>query len=115
MQDTFNWGPGKDRQSLPFNRRSLCRATEPIKSMYTEAFRYHIRENGVRLLKFDNFATVCMNPSHEHLPGIYSTEPIENAAIEFLRALDAECPDVFLMLYWGYSSPWWLLLRRYAV
>ena len=77
--------------------------------MYTDAFRYHIRENGVRLLKFDNFATVCMNPSHEHLPGIYSTEPIENAVIEFLHALDAECPDVFLMLYWGYSSPWWLL------
>ena len=20
-----------------------------------------------------------------------------------------ECPDVFLMLYWGYQSPWWLL------
>ena len=29
--------------------------------------------------------------------------------IEFLHALDAECPDVFLMLYWGYGSPWWLL------
>ena len=77
--------------------------------MYTEAFRHHVRENGARLLKFDNFATLCMNPSHEHLPGIYSTEPIEDAAIEFLRALDAECPDVFLMLYWGYGSPWWLL------
>ena len=77
--------------------------------MYTEAFRYHIRQNGVRLLKFDNLATVCTNPNHEHLPGIYSTEPIENAVIEFLHALDAECPDVFLMLYWGYSSPWWLL------
>ena len=32
-----------------------------------------------------------------------------NALIEFLHALDAECPDVFLMLYWGYRSPWWLL------
>ncbi len=77
--------------------------------MYTDAFRYHIRENGVRLLKFDNFATICMNPGHEHLPGLYSTEPIENAVIEFLHALDKECPDVFLMLYWGYGSPWWLL------
>lgn len=41
--------------------------------------------------------------------GIYSTEAIENAAIEFFGALDEECPGVFLMLYWGYRSPWWLL------
>ena len=77
--------------------------------MYVEAFRHHIRENGVRLLKFDNLANVCQNPNHEHLPGIYSTEPIMDAVIEFLQALDRENPDVFLMLYWGYRSPWWLL------
>jgi hypothetical protein len=87
----------------------LCRATEPLRSMYVEAFRHHLRANGVRLLKFDNLNTTCDNPSHEHLPGIYSTEAIENAVIEFLHALDAECPDVFLMLYWGHRSPWWLV------
>ena len=108
-------GTGKDVSRLPFNRRSLCRATEPIKSMYTEAFRHHIRENSARLLKFDNFATLCMNPSHEHLPASTRPSRSRNAAMEFLRALDAECPDVFLMLYWGYGSPWWLLLWRYAV
>ena len=57
---------------------SLCRATEPIQSMYIDAFRHHIRQNGVRLLKFDNLATTCSNPKHAHLPGIYSTEPIAN-------------------------------------
>ncbi|MBN1421761.1 MAG: hypothetical protein JXP34_23510 [Planctomycetes bacterium] len=86
----------------------LCRASEPIKSMYVEAFRHHIRQ-GCRLFKFDNLRTVCNNPAHTHLPGVYSTEAIENAVIEFLHALDAECPDVFLILYWGYRSPWWLL------
>jgi hypothetical protein len=40
---------------------------------------------------------------------MYSTQPIQDAVIEFLHAMDAECPDVFLMLYWGYRSPWWLL------
>ncbi len=110
VRGTLNFNSEKDGRSSPPNGvKSLCRATEPIKSMYTDAFCHHIRENGVRLLKFDNLATVCMNTSHEHLPGIYSTEPIENAVIQFLHALDAECPDVFLMLYWGYSSPWWLL------
>jgi hypothetical protein len=94
---------------VSWGRKSFCRATEPIRSLYVEAFRHHIRENGVRLLKFDNLANVCQNPNHEHLPGVYSTEPIMDAVIEFLGALDGESRDVFLMLYWGYRSPWWLL------
>jgi len=88
---------------------ALCRASEPIKTMYSQAFRYHIRENGVRLLKFDNFRPICYNPRHDHLLGVYSTEAIGNAVIEFLRDLDAESREVFLILYWGYRSPWWLL------
>ena len=88
---------------------ALCRATEPIKSMYTQGFRYHIRENGVRLVKFDNFRPLCYNPHHEHLLGVYSTEAIGNAVIDSLHDLDAENHEVFLMLYWGYRSPWWLL------
>ena len=88
---------------------ALCRATEPIKSMYSRAFRYHIREHGVRLLKFDNFRPLCYNSQHQHLPGVYSTEAIGNAVIDTLHDLDAENDEVFLMLYWGYRSPWWLL------
>lgn len=87
----------------------FCRASEPIRTMYLEAFRHHIRENGVRLFKFDNLRTVCQRSDHGHLPGIYSTEAIVDSVIDFLRALDAECPDVFLILYWGHRSPWWLL------
>ena len=37
-------------------------------------------------------ADICKNPNHAHLPGIYSTEPIENAAIEFLRAWTRNVP-----------------------
>lgn len=96
-------------EQVQLGRRAFCRATEPIRSMYRQAFCRHIRENGVRLLKFDNTSTICVNPHHEHLPGLYSTEPIVDGLIEFFRALDEECPDVFLMLYWGYKSPWWLL------
>jgi hypothetical protein len=29
--------------------------------------------------------------------------------MEALREYDQECPEVFLILYWGYRSPWWLL------
>jgi len=109
VQSSLNFDPQQGPATSPWGRASFCRATEPIRSMYIEAFRHHIRENGVRLLKFDNFADVCNNPNHDHLPGLYSTEALDDAVIEFLHALDAECPDVFLMLYWGYRSPWWLL------
>jgi hypothetical protein len=77
--------------------------------MYADAFRYHIREDGAQLLKFDNLSSICYNPRHGHLPGVYSTEAIQSSVIEFLDGLDRECPEVFLMLYWGYRSPWWLL------
>ena len=93
----------------------ICRACEPINSMYISAFLHHMKSNGVRLLKFDNLGPgcqfpVCNNPSHDHLPGpVYSLEAIHNGIIRFLGELDRECPDVFLMLYWGYRSPWWLL------
>ena len=111
VKECFNIDPRRPEtiNAVPWRRKSFCRASEPIKSIYTEAFRHHIRENGARLLKFDNLATVCMNPHHDHLPGIYSTEAIQNAVIDFFHALDEECPDVFLMGYWGYRSPWWLL------
>jgi len=106
-----SWSIGSNpavKASLMEDPGWLCRASEPIESLYVEAFRHHIRE-GCRLFKFDNLRTVCNNPAHTHLGGVYSTEAIENSIIEFLHALDAECPDVFLILYWGYRSPWWLL------
>lgn len=90
-------------------RTTLCRATEPIRTMYATAFRHHLRANGVRLVKFDNLGAICYNPRHDHLPGVYATEAIMNGVIGTLRELDDECPDVFLMLYWGHRSPWWLL------
>jgi hypothetical protein len=89
---------------------SFCRASEPVKSMYESAFIHHIRHNRMRLLKVDNLQAICYNPHHHnHLPGIYSTEAIQQSVVGFLTMLDEECPDLFLMLYWGYRSPWWLL------
>ncbi|MHB8953218.1 MAG: hypothetical protein ACYC4U_09640 [Pirellulaceae bacterium] len=90
------------------NGFELCRATEPANRFYVEGYAHQLRRNGVRLVKYDNAQLTCSNPQHEHLPGEYSTEPIANALIEFYRSLDQECPDVFIMLYWCYLSPWWL-------
>jgi hypothetical protein len=105
IRNCFTKGPGQGE---------ICRASEPINSMYIKAFIHHVRENKVGLLKFDNVGPgcgppCCINTAHEHLPGpLYSVEAIHNALIRFYRELDAACPDVFIMLYWGYRSPWWL-------
>jgi hypothetical protein len=87
----------------------LCRASDPVRTMYSTAFAYHIREEGVRLIKCDNLRAICYNPNHPHLPGVYSTEAIQSAVIQTMRDWDAANSDVFIMLYWGYRSPWWLL------
>jgi hypothetical protein len=96
-------------QPKPWKGDFVCRATDPARTLYSEGLGHHIRENGVRLLKFDNLRSYCVNLSHDHLPGIYSTEAIHNGVIEALKSFDRESPDVFLMLYWGHRSPWWLL------
>ena len=87
----------------------LCRASEPVRTMYSTAFAHHIKDEGVRLIKCDNLRAICYNPNHEHLPGVYSTEAIQSAVIQTLRDWDAANSNVFIMLYWGYRSPWWLL------
>ncbi|MFZ1935198.1 MAG: hypothetical protein WCB27_01810 [Thermoguttaceae bacterium] len=87
----------------------LCIAEEPLKGMFTGAFINHIRKNNLRLLKMDGNMSICYNPRHRHLPGVYSTEAIWNALADITRDLDRECPDLFIMLYWGCRSPWHLL------
>lgn len=105
IQNAYTEGPGKG---------GICRADKTVNHLYTDGFLYQIHHNGVKLLKFDNFGwpdffrdPICNNPKHDHLPGIYSTEAIENGVIGVYKALRQE--DVFIMLYWGYRSPWWLL------
>ncbi len=88
---------------------TLCRASDPIRTMYSTAFAYQIRQNGVGLIKADNLFAICYNPNHKHLPGVYSTEAIQSAVLQTLRDWDAANTNVFIMLYWGCRSPWWLL------
>lgn len=91
------------------DRPSLCRATEPYRTMFNDAFVRYVRDHGVRFLKFDNLQACCFNPTHAHRPGRAATEAIQSAVIDTLQTVDAACPEVFFMLYWGHRSPWWLL------
>ncbi|MFA6567911.1 MAG: hypothetical protein WCS96_06835 [Victivallales bacterium] len=101
---------GQPSYAITANAQAMtCRAAEPIRSIFKNAFLHHVRGKGARLLKFDNLLSTCHNQCHGHWPGVYSTEAIYDSVIDFFAALDQACPEVFLMLYWGYRSPWWLL------
>ena len=111
--DEKKWNIGLNPVTIPSQSahpESFCQASEPIRSMFREAAIYYVREKKMHLMILDNFnVQVCNIPEHGHLPGIHSTEELVNTMIQLLHAMDKECPDVFLMLEWGFRSPWWLL------
>ncbi len=86
----------------------LCRASEPYTSLFGQGIGTHIRQNGVRLFKLDNLFKNCWNENHGHRIGKYSIDAICSSVIGNLEAWDRENPDILLIGYWGYRSPWWL-------
>jgi hypothetical protein len=100
---------GAPDAGVPQHRGALCLLAEPWRSDFTAALLYHVRENGVRGYKFDGNAFVCHNPTHGHLPGRYSIEPLTDALIGAMMAVEEACGDAFFMFYWSIRSPWWLL------
>jgi hypothetical protein len=89
--------------------RMYCFACEPYFQTLKKAVLYHVRENHVRLLKFDGGSYTCDNPQHGHLPGKYSVEPMFDHLIDLADSARATAPDVFVMWYWGLRSPFWAL------
>lgn len=99
------------RQGSPLTAGGInfCFASEPYFSIFKNAVLYHVRENKVRLLKFDGGNYHCDDTSHGHLPGKYSTEAMYNNLIDVAQSARAIAPDVFIMWYWGVGSPFWAL------
>ena len=78
-------------------------------SILKKAVLHHVRHNGVRFLKFDGGSYFCEKTDHGHLPGKYSIEPMHEKLIDLAKSARAANPDVFIMWYWGLSSPFWAL------
>jgi len=91
------------------HRGALCTAAEPYKSMFKRALLHHVTRNNVSGFKFDGVTSVCNNPCHGHMTGLYSIEALADALIDILEEVRTVCPDVFYMYYWNFRSPWWLL------
>jgi len=96
--------PDKAHQGQMF-----CFGSQPYFKTLKNAVLYHVRENKVRLLKFDGGNYYCDSTEHGHLPGKYSVEPMFANLIDIANSARAVAPDMFIMWYWGLRSPFWAL------
>ena len=87
----------------------LCLASEPYRSILRNAMLHHIRKNHVKAMKIDMARFYCNSTGHSHLPGKYSVEAQIESVLETVRILHRECPELFIIWYWGFHSPFWLL------
>jgi hypothetical protein len=101
--------PWREGYPIPREGVTFCIGSEQYHELLKKAVLYHVRENHVRLLKFDGGDYICNDASHGHLPGKYSIEPRMDNLIDIAEAARAAAPDVFIMWYWGLRSPFWAL------
>jgi hypothetical protein len=105
--------PGKlpYREGYPAGGEGVwfCFGEERYQRILRNAVLHHVRENHVRLLKFDGGSYRCDHTGHGHLPGKYSVEPMFDALIDIAESARAVAPDIFIMWYWGLSSPFWAM------
>jgi hypothetical protein len=87
---------------------NFCFASAYVQ-LVKQAVLYHVANNNVRLLKFDGGSYYCDNTNHGHLPGKYSVEPSLDNLIDIVQSARALAPDLFVMWYYGASSPFWAL------
>lgn len=87
----------------------FCWAAEPFRSDFSAALRRHVADTAAALLKLDCTALHCTSSAHGHLAGRYSVEPICDSVIGIAESLRAERPDLQIVWYWGFQSPWWLM------
>ncbi len=90
-----------------------CTVPDEVRDHWRSVLSHHLADHGIEGLKHDGMQPRCYNREHAekrlHLPGKYSVEPIQDANIQIYAHARKLCPDIWLFLYWGHDSPWWLL------
>lgn len=84
----------------------LCMAVEANAAWLFDAIEKHIREDGVRMLKFDFAYFECDNPNHDFHSqrGIASKEPAVHNFIKHIHNLREICPELQVLGYNGFST-----------
>ncbi|HET6507991.1 MAG TPA: hypothetical protein VFG42_14465 [Baekduia sp.] len=102
----FSWN--EEFASLFLHEPRYCMAAEPYRTSALEAIPRHAEELSLSLLKLDCVTLHCTASGHDHLPGIYSVEPMMKALIDVARRARDANPDLWVIWYWGFRSPFWL-------
>lgn len=103
---TWRW---VERFGNSFNgERRLCLAAEPYRSMFQTAIPRLVEELDVALLKLDCATLHCTSSDHDHRPGRHSVEPMIDALQTLIERCTAVRPDLRIVWYWGFRSPWFL-------
>ncbi len=93
---------------LANGEKRFCLASEPMRGYLVSSVEQHARELGLGVLKFDCATPHCTSSSHDHRAGKYSVRPMLDAIAEAAAAARRGSPDVTVMWYWGWRSPWML-------
>jgi len=86
--------------------QELCTAVEENSAWLFDAIEKHVREHGVKMLKFDFAYFECDNPHHDFHSQrhIASKEPAVRNFITRLGSLRRECPELQVLAYNGFTT-----------
>ena len=105
------WSWDEEWGALFTRERRLCLASEPYWSMFSQALTQYVADLDVSLIKFDTATLHCTASNHRHMPGKYSVDAMSRRLAELFGDLRTINPELIIVLYWTFRSPWWL---RYA-
>lgn len=94
--------------NLFIGERRFCLAAEPYRTQYTTAIPTLAEELELALLKLDCVVLHCTSSDHDHRAGRHSVEPMIDSLVTLLERCLTIRPDLRIVWYWGFRSPWFL-------
>jgi hypothetical protein len=93
---------------LANGEKRFCLASEPMRGYLVGSVEKHARELELGVLKLDCATPHCTSSDHDHRAGKYSVRPMIDTIAQVAAAARRGSPDVAVMWYWGWRSPWML-------
>ncbi|MFN8619256.1 MAG: hypothetical protein U0869_00740 [Chloroflexota bacterium] len=94
--------------NLMIGEPRFCLAAEPYRGHALASLPAVLAETDAALFKLDCAVLHCTSSDHGHRPGRHSMEPMVDAVTELVARAREAAPDLRVVLYWGFRSPWWL-------
>lgn len=110
----FDTGGGIEQNSAmepcKYSTGRLCLAHEPYISTFKNALISQIKNNGLKMVKFDFATFTCDNDKHGHLLGKYAEEATLTSFLDMIDSVRQQFPETKYIIFNGFHrSPWWLM------